>query len=400
MKNEEAFRAFCEQRGAVHRLRRIQETEVLSEGRALHNGKTMINFASNDYLGLSHHPLMIKKAQEYAGTYGTASTSSRLLNGTLPVYTKVEERLAQGTGREAALVMNCGHQANVTTLAALLDKDVIGKPVVAFIDRSCHNSQLQGVMLSGARLMRFQHKDYDQLANLLRQQAGKDVHLAIVSDSIFSMDGDRADIPTLIKLAREYGAMLYIDEAHSMGLFGPDGFGFCADHKGDIDVMMGTFGKALGCFGAFVASNGTLRDYLIQRCSGFIYSTALPPQVMGAVAASLELLPQLEAARDHLQQQAARLREALQKQGWNCGVSTTQIVPVIIGDEQATLELAQALNAEGILAPAVRPPTVPREMSRLRLSLSAAHSVKDIDHLITVMAKQAERYARPRARAS
>jgi len=400
MKNEEAFRAFCDKRGVTHRLRKIQETEVLAEGRVLYDGQKLVNFASNDYLGLSHHPLLVERAQEFAAAHGTASTSSRLLNGTLPVYTKIEERLAHGTGHEAALVMNCGHQANVTTLAALLDSEVIGKPVIAFIDRSCHNSQLQGIMLSGARLMRFQHKDYDQLANLLRQQTGKDVHLAIVSDCVFSMDGDCADLPTLIKLAHEYGAMLYIDEAHSMGLFGPDGFGMAAEYKDEIDVVMGTFGKALGSFGAFVACNGTIRDYLIQRCSGFVYSTALPPPVMGAVDAALELLPQMQSARDRLQKQAARLREALQQQGWNCGVSTTQIVPAVIGDEQATLNLAKTLRDNGILAPAVRPPTVAREQSRLRLSLSAAHSAADIDRLIEIMGKQAALHARPAARAS
>jgi 8-amino-7-oxononanoate synthase len=400
MKNEEAFRAFCEKRGVTHRLRRIQETEVLSEGRALFNGQKLVNFASNDYLGLSHHPLVIKRAQEFAASHGTGSTSSRLLSGTFPVYAKVEERLARGLGKEAALVMNCGYQANVTTLAALLDSEVVGKPVVVLADRLCHNSLLQGILLSGARLMRFQHKDYDQLAKLLRQQVGKDVHLAIVSDSVFSMDGDRADLPILIKFAREYGAMLYIDEAHSVGLFGPDGFGLCAEHKGEVDVVMGSFGKAFGGFGAYVACNGTLRDYLIQRCAGFIYSTALPPPVLGAADAVLELLPQMQNARDHLQRQVMRLRDALQKQGWNCGESTTQIMPVIIGEEQATLDLANALRENGILTLAVRPPTVPREMSRLRLSLSAAHSAEDINRLIAVMATQAERHARPVAQAS
>ena len=244
-------------------------------------------------------------------------------------------------------------------------------------------------MLSGARLIRFHHNDYDHLEGLLQKQKEKDAHVIIVSESVFGMDGDCADIPALAALARQYGAMLYIDEAHATGLFGPGGFGFAAEHKGTVDIAMGTFGKALGSFGAYIACSRVVRDYLVQRCGGLIYSTALPPPVLGAIDAALELLPQLQTERAHLKNQAARLRQALQQQGWNCGASTTQIIPVILGNEEAATSLAAILYENGILAPAIRPPTIPRGTSRLRFSLSAAHKAEDIDRLISIMAAEA-----------
>ncbi|MDX2028831.1 MAG: 8-amino-7-oxononanoate synthase [Alphaproteobacteria bacterium] len=393
------YQAYGEKRRAAHQLRQLQETRILPEGRAERDGQNLINFASNDYLGLSQHPALIARAQDYVARYGAGMTASRLVTGNAPVYTAIEERLARGKGGETALVMNSGYQANVTLLAALADAEIVGRPVVVLADRLCHNSLLQGALLAGARLIRFRHNDYDHLDTLLREHSGK-AHVIIVSESVFSMDGDCADLPALIALAQRYEAMLYIDEAHATGLFGPDGFGFAAAHPGKIDVAMGTFGKALGSFGAYVVCSAILRDYLVQRCGGLIYSTALPPAVLGSIEAALELLPHMEKERTYVQAQAERLREALCTQGWNCGASTTQIIPVILGDEEAATELADILQQNGLLAVAIRPPTVPRGTSRLRLSVSAAHKEKDIDRLIEVMAAQASRFAVPAALAS
>lgn len=397
---ENPYRRFCQLRGASHQLRRLQETRILPEGYALRAGEKLINFASNDYLGLSQHPLLVARSQEFALRYGAGSTASRLISGNMPAYKALEERLARGKGSEAALIMNSGYQANLTVLAALADAEVAGKPVTVIADRLCHNSLLQGVLLSGARLVRFRHNDYDHLAGLLRSQAGKGAYIIVISESVFGMDGDRADLEQLTLLSRRYDAMLYVDEAHATGVFGPDGFGLCAGYKGAIDVVMGTFGKALGSFGAYIASSAVLRDYLVQRCGGLIYSTALPPPVLGALEAALELLPQLQNERDYLQSQAARLRAALTKQGWNCGMSDTHIIPVILGEEQSAAMLSGALYAQGIYAPAIRPPTVPRGTSRLRLSLSAAHKMEDIDRLSAAMAGQASHFAAPESLAS
>ncbi|HEU0118857.1 MAG TPA: 8-amino-7-oxononanoate synthase [Alphaproteobacteria bacterium] len=392
MKKLAPYRDFCDQRKAAHQFRTLRHTAPQADGHAKRDGKDLINFAGNDYLGLSHHPALIEKAREYAEHYGAGSTASRLVTGNIPAYAEIEMRLAEGKGCQSALVMNSGYQANMTVLAALADSEVIGRSVTVLADRLCHNSLLQGITLSGSRLMRFKHNDYDHLDELLKQQCEKGAAPIIVSESVFSMDGDRADLGALIALANRYDALLYIDEAHATGLFGPGGFGMAAEHKGEIDVVMGTFGKALGSFGAYIACNALLRDYLVQRCGGLIYSTALPPAVLGSMEAALELLPQLEKERAYLQAQSQRVRDALQEQGWDCGLSTTQIIPVILGDEQAANTLSDTLRHAGILAPAIRPPTVPRGTSRLRLSLSAAHSVSDIDKLISMMATEAPRY--------
>jgi 8-amino-7-oxononanoate synthase len=398
MKRVDAYRAYCETRKTAHQFRELRQMEPLADGHASRDGKILINFSGNDYLGLSRHPLLIERARDYAARYGTGSTASRLVSGNHPAYAAIEEKLAQGKGYETVLVMGGGYQTNLTVLAALADAEALGKPVTVLADRLSHNSLLQGAILSGARLNRFQHNDYDHLETLLQKQNG--AHTIIVTESVFGMDGDCADLATLTVLAKRYDAMLYVDEAHATGLFGPNGFGLCAGQKGEIDIAMGTFGKALGSFGAYIACSKILRDYLIQRCGGLIYSTALPPQVLGAIDAALELLPQLDSERAYLQQQSARLHEALQVQGWNTGNSTTQIIPVILGGEQAATSLAGILYERGMLVPAIRPPTVPRGTSRLRLSLSAAHKAEDIDLIIAVMAEQAKAFAAPEALAS
>ena len=383
----QAYQSYIASRDHAHQRRTLRDTRILPEGRAERNGKTYLNFASNDYLGLSQHPALIARAREYAERYGAGATASRLITGNASFYDIIEAQLAQGKGCETALIFSSGYQANLTALAAFADPAVAGKAVTILADRLCHHSLLQGTILSGARLVRFRHNDMDHLAALLDRHE-KD-HLIIVTESVFGMDGDGADLAALTALAEKAGAMLYVDEAHATGVFGDNGFGLATEHKGKIDVAMGTFGKALGSFGAYIACSRVLRDYLVQRCGGLIYSTALPPSVLGSIEAALELLPTLENERRHLQTLASRLRTNLRQQGWDCGQSTTHIIPVILGNENAATDLAKNLVAQGLLAPAIRPPTVPRGTSRLRLSLSAAHEEKDVDWLIEVMKKQA-----------
>lgn len=398
MSIEKPYRDFCERRKAAQQFRALRDTRPLPHGRAEQSEAELINFSGNDYLGLSRHPALIARAQEFAARSGAGSTASRLISGNHPAYAEIEARLARGKNYEAALILNSGYQANLTVLAALADAEAVGKQTLVLADRLSHNSLLQGAALSGARLMRFRHNDLDHLESLLTTAAAKTAHIIIVSESVFGMDGDGADLPALIDLTQKHAALLYIDEAHATGIYGPYGFGFTAAHH--VDVAMGTFGKALGSFGAYVACSAALRDYFIQRCGGLIYSTALPPPVLGAMLAALELLPELQDARDHLAAQSARLRQALRAQGWDCGASTTHIIPIILGGENAALELAEILRGAGILAPAIRPPTVPRGTSRLRISLSAAHSMADIDRLIAVMGDQAARFAAPQPLAS
>ncbi|MDR3527123.1 MAG: 8-amino-7-oxononanoate synthase [Rhizomicrobium sp.] len=385
------YRDYCRLRDEANLLRQLRDAEPLAHGQVRRGGRDFVNLASNDYLGLSRHPALIQAAQAYAEAFGSGSTASRLVTGNHPAYAAIEERIATGKGKEAALLLASGYQTNLTVIAALADKAVVKRPVTILADRLVHHSILQGAVLSGARLQRFGHNDLYHLETLLQARRGEFVLIA--SESVFGMDGDRADLAALGELATRYGAMLYIDEAHATGVLGKDGFGLVADCPLAVDVAMGTFGKALGSFGSYIACSKLLRDYLVQRCGGLIYSTALPPPVLGSIAAALELLPNLVSDRAGLLELAEALRTALRGQGWDCGASTTQIIPVLVGAEAAVLELAARLEAEGFLVAAIRPPTVPAGTARLRLSLSAAHRPDDIARFITVMARLAVQFA-------
>ncbi len=384
------YRDYCRLRDEAGLLRTLREAEPLACGRVRRGGRDYVNLASNDYLGLSRHPALIQAAQAYAVRFGTGSTASRLITGNHPAHRDIENRLAAGKGKEAALLLASGYQTNLTVIAALADKTVLKRPVTILADRLAHHSILQGAVLSGARSLRFGHNDLDHLETLLRARQGD--FLLIASESVFGMDGDRADLAALGELAARYQAMLYIDEAHATGVFGKNGFGLAADCPQGVDVAMGTFGKALGSFGSYIACSQGLCDYLVQRCGGLIYSTALPPPVLGSMAAALELLPNLDRERAALLSLAETLRRALRAQGWDCGASTTQIIPVIVGAEEAVLHLAARLEGEGFLVAAIRPPTVPAGTARLRLSLSATHVPEDITRLITVMADLAPQF--------
>ncbi|HUO55117.1 MAG TPA: 8-amino-7-oxononanoate synthase [Rhodoblastus sp.] len=359
------------------------------QGRIWRNGRELVNFASNDYLGLSQHPALIESACAYTQKYGAGVAASRLVTGENPAFAALEARIAAAKNQPSALVLAAGYQTNITALAALAEPEIVGRPVTILADRLAHHSLLQGALLSGARLMRFHHNDCDHLERLLRARTAKGELCVIVTESVFGMDGDLADLARIGALAREFGALLYVDEAHATGVFGARGFGLCEDHAASVDVAMGTFGKALGGFGSYLACDRDLRDFLIQRCGGFVYSTGLPPAVLGAIDAALTLVLHMKNERQSLLAQSERLRLALRDQGWDCGASQSQIIPVIVGAEAETLNLAAELERRGLLVAAIRPPTVPQGASRLRISLSAAHRPEDIDALIAALAENA-----------
>ncbi|WP_374545941.1 aminotransferase class I/II-fold pyridoxal phosphate-dependent enzyme [Rhodoblastus sp.] len=387
------YRAYCETRAAQDRLRGLQDAILAPGGRIRRGGRELVNFASNDYLGLSQHPALVEAACSYARKYGAGVAASRLVTGENPEFARLEARIAAAKNQPAALVLAAGYQTNLTAVAALADKDVAGRPVTVLADRLAHHSLLQGAQLSGARLMRFQHNDYDHLEGLLRVRTAKGDYCVILTESVFGMDGDLADLGRIGALARDFGALLYVDEAHATGVFGARGFGLCEDHADVVDVAMGTFGKALGGFGSYLACDADIREFLIQRCGGLVYSTGLPPAVLGAIDAALTLVPAMAEQRKTLLARAQALREALTAQGWSCGGSASQIIPVIVGGEAETLALGAELERRGLLVAAIRPPTVPQGSSRLRISLSAAHSQQDIDTLAASLAKFAPRYA-------
>ncbi|MFH1872116.1 MAG: 8-amino-7-oxononanoate synthase [Pseudomonadota bacterium] len=387
------------------RRRRLRPLQMVGGRLQDAQGRALIDAASNDYLGLSQHPLVKARAAEWAERHGAGAPSSRLVTGTREITLAVEQKLAAFKGCEAALLFSSGFQANATVIPALArvgagstanaaanataTATATAAAATIFSDELNHASMVHGCRAARATTQVFRHNDLDQLEHLLRQHAGKPGRKLILTESVFSMDGDRADLPALVQLAERHGATLYVDEAHATGVLGPQGRGLaaqCAQSGGGVDVVMGTLGKALGAFGAYIAGSRTLIDWLVNRCPGFIYTTALPPAVLGAVDAALDLVPGMDAEREGLARNSQHLRQALALRNYDTLGSTTQIVPAVIGAEQDTLDAAQALEDAGVLAVAIRPPTVPAGSSRLRLTLSSALGESDMQRLLDAVA--------------
>ena len=341
-------------------------------------GRALIDASSNDYLGLSQHPLVKARAAEWAGRHGAGAPASRLVTGTRDITLAVEERLAAFKHCEAALLFSSGFQANATVIPTLAGAD---DRAAIFSDELNHASIVQGCRLARVRTQIFRHNDLDHLDQLLGETTGRKL---IVTESVFSMDGDRADLPALVQLAERHGAAMYVDEAHATGVLGPQGRGLAAE-CGGVDVVMGTLGKAFGAFGAYIAGSRALIDYLVNRCPGFIYTTALPPAVLGAVDAALDLVPGMDQERAQLTQNSQRLRDALAHLNYDTLGSSTQIIPVVIGSEADALAAAQRLEDAGVLTVAIRPPTVPEGTSRLRFALNSTLAEPEMERLLAVL---------------
>ena len=324
---------------------------------------------------MTKHPELKNRAIEFTHKYGVGLGASRLVSGNLNVYESLERKIAEFKGTEAALLLPSGYQTNTTVLAALGRKQTL-----IASDHENHNSITIGIQLSQGHWHRYKHNDVDHLQRLLQKSV--DSAKWIVSESVFSMDGDVGDINALSNLATEYDALVYIDEAHATGVLGPNGRGLCSKASG-VAIVMGTFSKAFGSFGAYIACSKAMKQYLINFCAGLIYSTALPPPVLGAIEAALDLVPMMDRERAKLLERSARLRARLNKMGFSTGSSCTQIIPIIVGNDVDALSLARYLEDCAILAPAIRPPTVPEGEARIRLSLTAAHTDEHIDHLLS-----------------
>ncbi len=358
-------------------LRQLRGVTPVADMLVSVDGRRMVNFCSNDYLGISKHPELRDRAIAYAGRYGAGATASRLICGSMDCFAAVEEKLARLKQTESALIFNSGFQANVSIIPALADRNTL-----ILSDHLNHNSIVQGAILARCSRKLFRHNDLAHLEMLLQEAADSFERKIIITESVFSMDGDQADIDRLVALATVYDAILIVDEAHATGVLGPGGMGLTVG-KG-VDVVMGTFGKALGSFGAYVASSARIRDYLINCCGGFIYTTALPPMTLGAIDAALDLVPGMDAQRVRLRDNGEFLRRMLNQLGYDTGNSSTQIIPVLLGDEAATLGMSSKLEKAGFLATAIRPPTVPKGASRIRIALSAGHARSEIEGLIEV----------------
>lgn len=335
------------------------------------DGRQYLNFSSNDYLGLAEHPAMIDAAQHYLKQHGIGAGAAHLITGHTRLHDQLEQRLASLSGYPRALLFSTGYMANLGVMDALLSaKDMV------YQDRLNHASLLDGGRLSGAKMRRYAHRDLMMLEHWLATDEAP--RKLVVTDQVFSMDGTEAPLTELIDLAERHQAALMIDDAH--------GFGLRAQALPPVDVYMATLGKAIGTFGAFVAGSDDLIEYLTSRARTFCFTTATPPLLAAATLAALDVIAAEPQRRQQLQANIQQLREGLQAQGWQLVESHTAIQPIIVGDAARTLALSQRLADQGILAVAIRPPTVPHGTSRLRVTLSAAHTGEHVGCLIEVMA--------------
>ncbi len=381
MLDEKNYQQFLTKNPYPRTLKSLEPIQGSSSLYFQQNDQRVINFSSSDYLGLSTHPLLIERSQEYAARFGVGSSASRLVTGNLFLYTELEKKLALALGKPAALILGSGYQTNLSVLEALLDVKVLGQEPIVFCDRFVHVSMLMAVRHL-ARLHRFQHNSLEHLEKLLIKYQHSTQPKFILVESIYSMDGDQADLAELIYLAKKYNAFLYVDDAHAVGVYGEVGWGSASHFSDEIPLIMGTFSKALGSYGAYVGCSLVLRDYLINKCKGFIYSTSLSPAVLGAISAAIDLLPHLVDERQIVLNYAHRLRHFFREHNLNFGASDTHIVPWIIGDAQLTAKIAHKLEQFGILALPIQPPSVPIGKSRIRFCLSAGHTENDFQCLL------------------
>jgi glycine C-acetyltransferase/8-amino-7-oxononanoate synthase len=352
--------------------------------RVVIDGTEVLLLCSNNYLGLADHPRVRQAAAAAAERYGAGAGASRLISGTMAIHRKLEERLADFKGAEAAILFGSGYLANTGTVAALA-----GRGEVVFSDELNHASLIDGCRLSRAETFVYRHRDTEHLEYGLNQ-AGDRAAL-IVTDGVFSMDGDVAPLIELIELSRRYGCRLMVDEAHGTGALGPGGRGTvaAAGLEGEVDVIVGTLGKALGGYGAYVCSSAEVIELLVNVSRPFIFSTAPPPPSIGAALAALSMLDSRPGLVEQLRRNAAGLRQALTSNGLEIGPSRTQIVPVIVGDARRAVALAERTLDGGIFAQAIRPPTVPEGGSRLRLTVMANHREDELQRAAKVIARAA-----------
>ncbi|WP_101758318.1 8-amino-7-oxononanoate synthase [Oceanicoccus sp. KOV_DT_Chl] len=373
------------ERKANHLYRQRRELATAQGATVVVEGKTYINFCSNDYLGLANHPDVLDAFQQAASEFGVGSGSSHLVCGHSSLHHQLEQRLAAFLGRDRALLFSTGYMANLGVINALL-----GKNDFIFQDKLNHASLLDAGLLSGARFQRFLHNDIASLETRLQKaDAGRKL---IAVDAVFSMDGDLAPLQALSQLAEQYDACLMADDAHGVGVLGQRGAG-CAEFfnldQQQLPIVMGTLGKSFGSFGAFVAGSEDLIETLIQFSRSYIYTTALPPAVAAASLASLKIIQSDAARRQHLQALIGLFKAQAQALGLPLMPSDTAIQPLLIGSSEQALVISDALAAKGFLISAIRPPTVPANSARLRITLTAAHTVQQLEELLSALAEVA-----------
>ena len=370
------------ERGRQALLRRLRTVQAVQGPRVVVAGRALLNFASNDYLGLAQHPALIEALVAAAGRWGVGATAAHLLGGHRDEHATLEEELAAWTGRERALLFSTGYLANLGVLGALLQAGDL-----CVQDKWNHACLLDGARLAGAELRRYPHAD----VATARRQLGAlpDAAAVLATDAVFSMDGDLAPLPALAALCREQGAVLHVDDAHGLGVLGPGGAGsVCAAGltQHEVPVLMATLGKALGVAGAFVAGSAALIEGLVQFARSHVFTTAMPPALAAATRAAVRIARFEDWRRDQLARLITHFRHGAQARGIALLPSPTPIQPVVVGDSARALAVARRLEADGFYVPAIRPPTVPAGRARLRVTLSAQHAEAQLEALLDALA--------------
>lgn len=364
-------------------LRGLRQVDGPQAARIKLNGREVLNFCSNNYLGLANDSRLKQAAIEAIEQEGFGSGASRLVCGNMRSHQRLEEKLAQFKGTESAVTFSAGYMANLGIISSLF-----GRGDIIFSDRLNHASIIDGILLSQAESKRYPHADMDSLEVMLKNSSGFK-RKAIITDSVFSMDGDCAPLRAIVALAQKYECLVMIDEAHALGVFGPRGEGL-AHHLGlqdKIDIQMGTLSKAAGSFGAYCCGSKQLISFLVNKVRSFIYTTALPPLVAAASLRAIEIIEKEENWRKTLLANADYVKKYLKDLGFDTMNSASPIIPILVKDSQTALEFSQRLLEEGIFVSAIRPPTVPVNTSRLRLTVMATHTREDLDYLLGRMKK-------------
>ena len=372
------FEDYLAELAAKHLTRRLLPLDSGTGPVVRLGGRDVLLFASNDYLGLAHHPEVVEAAVHATQTYGAGAGAARLISGSLPPHQQLEHALAQFKGSEAALTFGSGYLANIGAIPAL-----IGGGGLILADRLCHASLIDGCRLSGADVRIYRHNDMAHLSTLLgKRRQGR--RTLIVTDGVFSMDGDLAPLPELATLAETYEADLYVDDAHGTGVMGSHGRG-TVEHfglEGRIPLQMGTLGKALGSSGAFIAGTNHSVQYLLHRCRSFMFATAPTPGSAAAAAAALHIVQREPERRRRLWENREHLFTGLHRLGFALAPTLSPIMPVVIGRAETAVRFSEQLLANDIFAPAVRPPTVPAETSRIRVTVTSEHTSSHIDRAL------------------
>ena len=371
-------------------LSKIKESGLYRELKAVENaqdtridieGKTYLSFCSNNYLGLANHPSVVNAVKKAVDEYGWGACASRLVSGNMTLHEALEKQISRFKRKDAAIVFPTGYMANLGVISSLVSG---GDLVVS--DKLNHASIIDGCRLSGAVFRVYAHCNMEKLENILKKSS-KYNRILIVTDSVFSMDGDLAPLPDIVRIAKKYNAMVMVDEAHGTGVFGENGRGVVEHFNLDkeVDVVMGTLSKAIGSLGGYVCGDDDLISYLRNKARPFMYTTALPPAVCAASIASINLIQEDHSLREVLWNNVCCIKERLGSLGVDMISSQSQIIPLLIGDTQKAVDISKLLYERGVLIPAIRPPTVPANSSRLRMTVMSSHTQDDLESLFKVL---------------